>query len=425
MKFLKSFSLYTVASIIERGIAFFLLPIFTFYLSTKDFGVLALLSSIISFGLPLITLGVQGAVSVAYFKGERENYPSYFTSAIIPPFIISIFLAFLVFVFHSPLESYLGVPFIWIFFIPLFCFLSFFNSSLLTDYQIKNEAAKYITFSLLWSLLNIGLSLSLVILFKLGYQGRLIGQYASGLIFFLIALYILSKKRNLIVKDFSRVNIRDSLIFGLPLIPHVIGSLVINMSDRFFIDYFAGKEQLGIYNLAYVLGSAISILCASFVNAIVPFSYELFEQNTYEAKLKVVKVYLMFVVFLILSVFFVWIITPYIFKWFIDPKFSDGAKFVIWITIGYFFQGLYLLFANIIFYLKRTKILFYLSFFNVIINLGLNYILISKYSTIGAAYATCISFFIFFIAIAIYSHAIFKLPWLGVLIKKRLSNENY
>ncbi|TDO77437.1 O-antigen/teichoic acid export membrane protein [Flavobacterium chryseum] len=419
MNFLKSFSIYTFASIIEKGIAFFLLPIFTFYLSTKDFGVLALITSIISFGLPLVTLGVQGAVSVAYFKGNRENYPSYFTSAIIPPFFVALFLILIIIIFQVPIENYLEVPIAWVMFIPLFCFLSFFNSSLLIDYQIKDQPTNYITFSLAGSILNIVFSLILVIIYKFGYQGRLLGQYASVCIFSVIAGYILYKKRKLLVRDVSWINIKDSLIFGLPLIPHIIGSLIINMSDRLFIDYFQGKEQLGIYNLAYVLGSAISILCAAFANAIIPFSYELFERNTYEAKLKVVKVYWMFIGLLIIAVFLVWLITPYIFMWFIDPKFATGIEFVIWITIGYFFQGMYLLFANIIFYLKKTKILFYLSFINVIINIGLNYYLISTFGTIGAAYATCISFVVFFITIAIYCHKLYPLPWLGFILKEK------
>lgn len=417
MNVLKSFSLYTIASFIERGIAFFLLPLFTFYLTTKDFGVLALITSIFSFTLPLVNLGIQSAISVAYFNGEKENYPSYFSSSIFPPFCTSIFLTLILFFFKASIENYLGIPFVWILSIPFFCFLSFLNSLLLIDYQIKNEPSKYVIFSLSNSSLNIIISLLLVITFNYGYQGRLIGQYLSIILFSIIAIYVLYQKRNLLVKNITSVNIKNSLSFGLPLVPHIIGGMVINMSDRLFIDHFCGKEQLGIYNIGYVLGSAISILCTAFANAIIPFSYELFSIDTYAAKVKVVKVYWLFIGLMIVIVFCMWIFTPLVFKWLVDDKFATGAKYVIWITLGYFFQGLYLLFANIIFYLKKTKFFFYLSFVNILVNLGLNYFLIPILGPMGAAYATFISFFVFFVTIAIYCNKIYPLPWLSALTK--------
>lgn len=417
MNLVKSFSLYTIASFIERGIAFFLLPIFTFYLTPKDFGILALITSIFSFSLPLVNLGIQGAISVAYFNGEKENYPSYFTSSILPPFVISVFITAFLLLFKTPIGNFLGLPFIWILSIPFFCFLSFLNSLLLIDYQIKNEATKYVVFSLSNSTVNIIISLLLVMIFKYGYQGRLIGQYVSIILFSIITLYVLYQKRNLLVKSVSWINIKNSLSFGLPLVPHIIGGMVINMSDRLFIDHFCGKEQLGIYNIGYVFGSAISILCSAFANAIIPFSYELFSINTYEAKAKVVKVYWLFIGLMILIVFCMWLFTPLVFKWFVDDKFAAGSKYVIWITLGYFFQGLYLLFANVIFYLKKTKVFFYLSFINILINLSLNYFLIPIFGPMGAAYATFISFFVFFVTIAIYCNKIYPLPWLSALTK--------
>ena len=417
MNLFKSFSLYTLASVIERGIAFFLLPVFTFYLTTKDFGVLALITSIFSFTLPLVNLGIQSSLPVAYFNGSKENYSSYFSSTIFPPFFIAFFLTLMIFIFKVPFENYLGIPYIWILSLPFFCFLSFFNSLILIDYQIKNEATNYVIFSLSNSTLNILISLLLVVTFNFGYQGRLIGQYLSVSFFSIIAIYILRKKRKLLVKNISWKNTKNSLLFGLPLVPHIIGGIFINMSDRMFIDHFCGKEQLGIYNIGYVLGSAISILCVAFANAIIPFSYKLFSLNTYEAKTKVVKVYWIFICLLIFIVFCVWIFTPFVFKWFVDAKFYGGQKYVIWVTLGYFFQGLYLLFANIIFYLKKTQVFFYLSFVNILINLSLNYYLIPIFGPMGAAYATCISFFVFFVTIAIYCNKVYPLPWMVIFTK--------
>lgn len=417
MKLFKSFSLYTIASFTEAGIAFFLLPVFTFYLTTKDFGTLSLLTSIFSFTMPLIALGAQGAVSVAYFREDKANYPSYFSSAIFSPFISTLIIFSLVFVLGSFIESYLKISIYWIMCVPVFCLLSFFNNLVLVDFQIKKEPINYVVFSLSSSTINVLLSLLFVIVFKFGYAGRLLGQYFSIFLFSLIGTFILYKKRKILIKQINFKYVKDALWFGFPLIPHAIGGMVINMSDRLFIDHFYSKEQLGIYNIGYVIGSAISILSAGFAQVIVPFSYELFAKNTVASKIKVVKVYWLFIVLLAFVVFCVWLVTPLVFKWFIDPKFIEGSKYVIWITVGYFFQGLYLLFANIIFYLKKTKVLFYVSFLNVFVNLSLNYFLIPWLGPIGAAYATCISFFVFFVTVGGYCHRVYPLPWLGSFTK--------
>jgi O-antigen/teichoic acid export membrane protein len=418
MKILKSFSLYTAASFIEKGLAFFLLPIFTFYLTKGDFGNLALLTSISSFILPLVALGIQGAISVAYFKGEQKNYSSYLTSALIPPFGIAVVLTLVTIIFGSYVEFFFRVPLFWIISIPFYCFLSFFNSLLLIDYQIKNEAGKYVAYSLFGTLVNFLISLLLVIVFHYGYQGRLIGQYLSAFIVSIIAFYTMWRKRKLLVNNVKWDNVKDSLWFGLPLVSHVFGTMVINMSDRMFIDHFYGKDVLGVYNVGYVVGSTISIFTGAFASAIIPFSYELFSMNTHKALVKVVKVYWVFIALMVFTALGVLLFTPFVFKHFLDAKFSEGAEYVTWIVFGFFFQGMYLLFANIIFYLKKTKVLFYMSFVNILLNLGLNYVLVPKFGPIGAAYTICINYFVFFVSIAVYSDTLLRLPWLSVIYKK-------
>ncbi|MFI5451818.1 oligosaccharide flippase family protein [Pedobacter sp. UC225_61] len=416
MNLLKSFSTYTLASFIERGIAFFLLPVFTFYLTPKDYGTLSLLQSIFGFLAPLISLGSLGAISVAYYNEGRENYPSYFTSCLVMPGAITLVLTVLLLIGQNFIGNYFEIPSIWIIVIPMFCFLSVFNSMLLIDYQIKNEPFNYAKFSLSNSTIGVLLSLFFVIILGFNYSGRLFGQYSGLIVFALIAFFILHN-RKVLVKTVKLDYIKDSLKFGLPLVPHTLGCMVIEISDRLFIDKILGKEILGIYNTGYIIGSTVAMLCAAFANAIIPFSYNLFKIDTLEAKKKLVKVYWIFVLILATVLFFLWLLAPYIFKYFIDSKFNNGQIYVFWVGLGYFFQGLYLLFANIIFYFKKTKILFYWSFVNVAVNLTLNYIFIHKLGAIGAAYATCISYFLFFIAMAIITNRYYSLPWFSFLKK--------
>jgi O-antigen/teichoic acid export membrane protein len=262
-------------------------------------------------------------------------------------------------------------------------------------------------------------SLLLIVLFHLNFKGRLFGQYFSTFLFSLFTFYIFYFKENILTSKISFTKIKESLYFGLPLVPHVIGGVVINMSDRFFINSMCGKEELGIYNIGYLIGSAISIITISFSNAILPYIYSLLKIQDLKSNSKIIKIYVIYIFLLSALVFIIWLTTPFVFKYFIDSKFSSGSKYVLLVTIGYFFQGVYFLFINIVLYFNKTKILSYFSIFNILTNITLNYFLIKSFGAMGGAYATAISFFIFLIFIIIYSNKIYKLPWLFFF--KRLS----
>lgn len=423
MNLYKSFSVYLVASFIERGLAFLILPVFTYYLAPDDFGMLSLLSTLFVFTLPVISLGTQSAISVAYFNEKKSDYSSYVTSTLITPIVIAILLTLVGTSFGGTIADILGVPKLWLLVIPVFSLMSIITSTLLIDYQIKQEPLKYGILSLSSSSVNIVLSISFVILLGMNYEGKLIGQYISILIFAIIAL-ILLKKRGVLGNNVSKKFIKDSLLFGLPIVPHVIGGMVINMSDKIFINQILGKIDLGIYNMGFVIGSSISMLCVSFANAIVPFSYENFAKGDDLSKQKVVKVYWIYILSMVVIVLLLSFLAPYIFDWFINERYKTGSVFVKWISLGFFFQGCYLLFANIIYYTKKTKILFYWSFVNISINLGLNYLLITKFGTIGAAYTICISYFIFAFSVAIISRKIYPLPWFYFLKRNNEKHNN-
>lgn len=417
MNIFKSFSVYLGATFLQRGISFLILPIFTFYLSPKDFGILSLITTLFVFVSPVITLGTTNAISIAYFKESKENYGIYVSSSLLIPLILSVCLLIFCVVFGNYFSLVLGVSKLWIITIPFFSFVSVINQVILIDYQVREESLKYGIFSISNSTLNIVLSLFLVIVLQMNYQGRLIGQYISLSVFSILAFIILRRK-GILTHKISRKFIMDSLAFGLPIVPHVIGGMFINMSDKLFISHILGNDELGLYNMGYVIGSTISMLSTSFANSIVPISYDLFNKGDTISKERVAKIYWMFILVLALLVLLLSFLAPVIFDFFISDQFRKGVVYVKWIALGYFFQGCYLLFVNIIFYLKKTNILFYWSIINITINLILNYILINKFGTIGAAYAMCFSYFLFFIAISFISNKLYSLPWFYFLRKR-------
>jgi O-antigen/teichoic acid export membrane protein len=101
----------------------------------------------------------------------------------------------------------------------------------------------------------------------------------------------------------------------------------------------------------------------------------------------------------------------FIFTYFIGKDFQNGQQYVFWLSIGYFFWGINAYFQAIILYKKKTFNLLIISVIGLVLNLILNYILINKYQTIGAAYSTAITYFVMSILTVIVATKSQSLPW--------------
>lgn len=410
MKFIRSLSVYTLTNVLNSGISFFLMPIYTHYLSPEDIGVLGLFTVGIALIMPFIQLSSHGAIQIEYYKLEKEDFSTYVSSAFFNNLISFAGIIVLTFSIGPFISDYLKLPFSYFWLIPVIAFLQILPQVLLIIFQAKHEALNYAKFNLSQAVLNMLLGLALVIVFHMNWDGRILSLFITYLVFFLIGFLIL-RKRGLLNLKFNTTYSRSALAFGLPLLPHAIGSLIIDSSDRLFITKMVSVADLGIYNVGYQIAMIIGLLEVSFNQAFLPYLFEFLKTNSPESKVKVVKFSYVFLVGLLLAVIALHFGSYFIFGWLIDEKFAGAQKFVFWIGLGYFFSGIYKVFVGPIFYLKKTYILSYIAILNICLNLLLNYFFIKEYGAIGAAYATTISYMVVALLIIIISNRFYKLPW--------------
>ena len=71
----KNTFIISIGKICTQLITFFLLPVYTAYLSTEQYGIVDLLNTLVSFLLPIITLQLeQGAFRLLIdFRKDKEN----------------------------------------------------------------------------------------------------------------------------------------------------------------------------------------------------------------------------------------------------------------------------------------------------------------------------------------------------------------
>mgnify|MGYP000050055495 CR=1 FL=1 len=82
---------------------------------------------------------------------------------------------------------------------------------------------------------------------------------------------------------------KEIISFGIKLIPHAIGGMIITLINRFFLVELISEDANGFYSLAFQLTSIVGFVTLSINNASVPYLFESLKKNTIEIKEKIVK----------------------------------------------------------------------------------------------------------------------------------------
>ena len=409
--------IYTITSIINAGIPFLLLPILTRYLSPEDYGLISMFALLVSFVSPFIGISINGAISRQYFNREDLNIWEYVFNCLLILAINSI-ITFLIFVnFSRLITKVTSFPEQSLWMVIVFAFSQIVINVLLSLWQVQKKALYYGMFNNFKTLINLGLSILLVVIFGFGWKGRIYGQLWAVIIFSIIALAIIIKN-GWIKVSFKKRYVYHALLFGVPLIPHALSGTIISMTDRIFITNMVGLAATGVYTVGYQIGSVIDLITSSFNNAYVPWLFERLKRNNHETNKKIVTFTYGYFIGIIILALILGIVAPPLLKVFLGKSFNDSSAYVIWIAAGYAFNGMYLMVVNYIFYSQKNSLLAMVTFLTALINIVLNYFFVRNFGAIGAAQATTLVFFTKFIMVWILSAKVHKMPWKDVLLRR-------
>ena len=415
-KLLKSLSVYTLANVLNASIPFFLLPILTNALTPSDYGLISIFQLILSLTIPFSGLNVEGAVSREYFSEDKDkfHFSTYVSNAVLIVVIVSILVLGLLVLTGDYIQQLTDFPAPWLWVVVVCAFSNNISETLLAVWQVKYKSIQYSIFKIVKTLVELGLSVFLILCINRSWESRINGQLICSIIFIALAFFFLYKEK-LLKRQFDKKNIVDVLKFGIPLIPHVTGGVIITMIDRLYIAKMIGVSEAGLYAVGFQVAQIISLLQNSFNIAWVPWFYGKLNEKSEETNVEIVKfTYLYFCLMLGLA-FILSFVTPFIFKYVIGKEYIKAIDFVFWIALGFAFNGMYKMVVNYFFYIKQTYWVSIITFLTAGVNLILIFFLIKKNGSIGAAQSTAIAFFIQFILVWAFSSRKYKMPWLFFL----------
>lgn len=392
---LRSASVYGASNVLMQAVPVLLIPVLTRHLTPADYGTQAVFLVLAAALLPLVGLNVHSAIARRYFDRDEIDLPGYVFTALVLVVGASLMVAALLSLGGEHVAALSGVPANWLWAALVVATSQVVTLTLLGLLQAQGRAAHY-GFMQVGRTTTIALgTCGLVIGLGLDWRGPVLAQAATAAGFMLLSLGLLQRGA-WVAPRFNGEHVRHALVYGLPLVPHVLSGVLMHNVDRLFVLHHAGIEQTGLYTLGSQVGAVIGLLEDSFNRAYQPWLYAQLKRDDAEARRHIVRfTYGYFAVLASIAVL-LGAMAPWILSLVVPVHFQDAHVFVVWIALGYAFGGMYKMMSGYLFFAGRTGRLASITVTAAVTNLGLNFVLVPRHGAMGAAYAACLSFLLSF-----------------------------
>lgn len=369
-------------------ISFLLLPLYTSYLVTEEYGFVDLITTYVTLIVPIITMELEMSVFrylVDCRKDKNETKRVYSNNFIILLASLAIFIV-----------GYLIVTCFWKFdyrFLILFdIVICTFSGNFLQIARGVGRTIDYAISCIITGVSTILFNILLIVVFKLGAFGMITSMaVANGL----GALYLFIRLKMWQYIDFKKKDkslIKDMYKYSIPLVPNGISWWIVNVSDRTIVTAILGTAANGIYAVSNKFPTILSSLLGIFnlswsesaalhINS--PDRDKFFSDvcNT------ITKLFTCLGVGMIACM-------PFVFPLLVNKSYDEAYYYIPILVLGAVFNVIICLYSAVYIAKKMTKQVAMTSVIGAIINIVVNIGLIHFIGLYAAAVSTAVSYLV-------------------------------
>lgn len=383
--------IYGLGYVVARMINFLLLPFYSHHIAPAEYGIVSLVYAFIAFMNIIYHYGLENAFIRFYSKAgaaEGHDGKDVFSTVLSSIVLSSIVFSLIIGLFAPGLSRLFLQSADYARIIRLSAAILFMDALFLIPLhylRISNKALNFTLITLVNVLINVGLNIYLIRFRGMGIEGVFISNLSASTFNVLILIPVVVKNWN---GRFVKGLWKKMLFFGLPFIPGGLASMLIELSDRFMLQWFRGLRDVGLYSAGHKLGIFMMLIVMAFRFAWQPFFLQ--KHNDPEApklfsKILTIFVFIMSLVFLVVSFYIKEIVSfPIMGTPLIDQEYWAGIAVVPLILAAYLFDGIYINFHPAIYYSKKTWVISLTVGIAALINISLNLILIPRMGMIAA-----------------------------------------
>jgi O-antigen/teichoic acid export membrane protein len=383
--------IYGLGPVVGRFAGFFLVPIYLHYAGTNAYGTVDLMLAAVTIAAILLRLGISATMS-RFTLGEAADDFSPIVHTIFTFVMVASTLGVIVgFILRDWIGRVLQVDTDIVLAGLLGLWISMNYDVMGRVYRIQRRASAWMKLTFLNVILTIVLTLLLVVVFRQGALGLLVGNFTGTALVYVLVLVL--RRDSIGVSRFDTPVLRELLAYSLPLMPANLALWALNLADRIQVQRLASHHALGVYSVAARVAVPALVLMAAFQTAWAPFAHDVRGQEGDEQAKRTYASVLSY-----WSVVMGWglvVITllapPYIL--YAMPKSAHGAVPVVtMLAAGIVLYGGYLIVSVGVSISKRTRMTPIICAIAAAVNVGLNFWVIPRYGIKGAGATTVIGY---------------------------------
>jgi O-antigen/teichoic acid export membrane protein len=384
--------IYSIGTGAQRAWSFLLIPLYVRSFSMAEYGLLSILLLTVQIMAVLMGMWIRDTYIRFSAEFEANNRIGHLLGTSILMIVVAGALV-TIFAISIPTSLYQGfLRSTDIRFFILLCGLIAIAQSLSAQimgyFQGRNEAIKYMAFSLLSGVLVLGLSVVFLKVVDLGISGALYAQlFAYAAVFGVVATVVLVKTGVAV----SRALALRILRFGAPLIVFMISAFMMESSSAYFLGYYSGYEQVAIYTLGYKFASITTMLLVlPFQLSSPPYIYANIASS--DMKQQVAKMLTYFALISAFVILGILIASRLLLPLIAPPGYSSAFVVILLLSPAFAFYGLHVMGQTLLHINNKTYITGSVAVGFMIFNVVLNLVLIPRYGIYGSVASTALSF---------------------------------
>ena len=386
---------FAISNIGTKLILFFLVPLYTNYLSSAELGTADLVTTTTSLVIPLITLSITESVYRFSMDSVTDNK--------------EVLRCFYYVYLFSTILSIAGIAALQ--FIPSFKPYSLLFVLIILTTIINDGYALYVKGNgrnKIFAIDNIVYVASLAatnIIFlvglKLGIQGYLLAIVVAKSISFGFLILFGKTQRFVNPVSIDRDLLKSMLRYSIPLLFNSINWWVISSSDKYMLNYMISSSEVGLYTVASKVPALVNTATTVFTEAWTISSIKEYEGGQGTGFYN--RVFELFSVSMAILVSGIMLIARPFMGVYVAESYSDAVRFLPTLLMSAYYLGFSSFIGVTFSTVMKSKVIMHSSLVAAVLNIIVNFLLIPHIGGLGAAIATMFTYVV--ISVYRYYHA--------------------
>lgn len=388
---LKNTIIYSLGRVLPQTVNFLLLPIYSEYLSPTQYGIIESMVVFSTILTVIFSFATERSMFRIYYDYKKEEDKKKFignTTILIT--ISATFFLVLIFVLHDPISKiYSKIPFNPYFvYAILIAYATTFAYIPQTLFQVKEKALGFFIISTTAFLLEILLTIYFVIILKEEAIGILKAKLIANACMLPIYLYIIKRES---MFQLDKAIIKSIYLFSLPMMPILLTTWVMNMSNRVFIENYFTLQEVGIFSIASKLSSVATILLGALFTAYNPMFYRLANDGNQLAAKNKLQQLNQLLVGAIFIVSFIVVLFSKEAVFILNSRYQGAVLYIPILILANVINYLAGIYSLMIYQNKKSSVIMYIYIIGAIFSIIFNYVLVPQFGAFGASWVNVIA----------------------------------